>query len=84
MKSDVQQDILICPICNRHLTMDNTQFNKHVDECLNKVEVKTILENEKRQLSSSSSSSGSSSHSRHKKLKRQVKSYNQMLLLIEY
>ncbi len=82
MKSDVQQDILICPICNRHLTMDNTQFNKHVDECLNKVEVKTILENEKRQLSSSSS--GSSSHSRNKKLKRQVKSYNQMLLLIEY
>ncbi|KAG1140437.1 hypothetical protein G6F37_008026 [Rhizopus arrhizus] len=68
MKSDVQQDILICPICNRHLTMDNTQFNKHVDECLNKVEVKTILENEKRQLSSSSSSSsssGSSSHSQY-------------------
>jgi DNA polymerase kappa len=64
--------------------MDNTQFNKHVDECLNKVEVKTILENEKRQLSSSSSSSGSSSHSRNKKLKRQVKRYNQMLLLIEY
>ncbi|RCI03224.1 hypothetical protein CU098_002733 [Rhizopus stolonifer] len=45
-----EQDALICPICNRQLTVDNIQFNQHVDECLNKIEVKTILQNEKRLL----------------------------------
>ncbi|KAI8331216.1 hypothetical protein BC941DRAFT_439331 [Chlamydoabsidia padenii] len=34
----------ICPICNRRLQMDNTSFNHHVDECLTKVEVKAILQ----------------------------------------
>ncbi|KAI8883678.1 DNA/RNA polymerase [Backusella circina FSU 941] len=38
-----ENPILTCPICNCHLQMDNTSFNHHVDICLNKVEVKSIL-----------------------------------------
>ncbi|KAI8047062.1 hypothetical protein BDF21DRAFT_469558 [Thamnidium elegans] len=37
---------LACPICNRQLVLDNTNFNKHVDECLSKVEVKAILKDQ--------------------------------------
>ncbi|ORE10606.1 IMS-domain-containing protein [Rhizopus microsporus var. microsporus] len=65
---DQEPSALVCPICNRALVMDIAQFNNHVDECLNKVEVKTILENEKRQYSPSSSRS--SSHSSNKRIKR--------------
>ncbi|CEG72129.1 hypothetical protein RMATCC62417_07741 [Rhizopus microsporus] len=59
---------LVCPICNRSLVMNIAQFNNHVDECLNKVEVKMILENEKRQHSPSSSRS--SPQSSNKRIKR--------------
>ncbi|KAI8084998.1 uncharacterized protein BX664DRAFT_338298 [Halteromyces radiatus] len=47
---DTQQTIstmiqLICPICNRlQQHMDNHQFNHHVDECLTKMEVRSILQ----------------------------------------
>lgn len=38
--------MLVCPICNRQLILDNANFNKHVDECLSKVEVKAILKDQ--------------------------------------
>lgn len=37
---------LVCPICNREMQLDNLGFNQHVDECLNKAEVKAILQSE--------------------------------------
>lgn len=40
------EELLVCPICNRQLTLDNANFNKHVDECLSKVEVKAILKDQ--------------------------------------
>lgn len=40
-------NMLTCPICNHQLKLDNTRFNRHVDECLNKVEVKEILKSER-------------------------------------
>ncbi|CAO3589602.1 unnamed protein product [Absidia cylindrospora] len=67
---------LICPICNRQLQMDNSQFNYHVDECLTKVTVKAILQEQDHQgmevrgsgedsnSSSSSENTHTSNHSR--------------------
>jgi DNA polymerase kappa len=40
----------ICPICNRHLHMDNAGFNHHVDDCLTKVEVKAILQEQRHHI----------------------------------
>jgi uncharacterized protein YbaR (Trm112 family) len=60
--------VLVCPICNRQLVMDNSQFNQHVDECLSKVEVKAILKDQLERERSASSSSSSIS----KRLKKYV------------
>ncbi|KAI8379039.1 hypothetical protein BD560DRAFT_389366 [Blakeslea trispora] len=38
---------LECPICHRQLVLDNLEFNKHVDECLSKMEVKEILKSQR-------------------------------------
>ncbi|KAI8327573.1 hypothetical protein EDC96DRAFT_531684 [Choanephora cucurbitarum] len=38
---------LECPICCRQLMLDNLEFNKHVDECLSKMEVKEILKSQR-------------------------------------
>lgn len=51
--------VLVCPICNGQLILDNSNFNKHVDECLSKVEVKAIL---KDQLDRERSSNRGMSH----------------------
>lgn len=71
--------MLVCPICNRQLKLDNSQFNQHVDECLSKVEVKAILQEEKSESSSSSNSGSSNCNSSKsdggpasKRMKRQV------------
>jgi DNA polymerase kappa len=66
--------VLVCPICNRKLIMDNSNFNKHVDECLNKVEVKAILKDqsdrEKSESLNNSSGSPSSGRPSQKRVKR--------------
>lgn len=63
-----------CPICNRQLVLDNVNFNKHVDECLNKVEVKEILKTQLEMDRLESLGSNSSTHhhrpSANKRLKR--------------
>ncbi|KAI9251563.1 hypothetical protein BY458DRAFT_482279 [Sporodiniella umbellata] len=65
-------EILICPICSCQFKLNNIQFNMHVDECLNRVELKTILESDKRSLSISLDYVNASS-SRNKKTKRSSK-----------
>ncbi|CDH50289.1 dna-directed polymerase kappa [Lichtheimia corymbifera JMRC:FSU:9682] len=55
-----QQEKVECPICNRSLQLDNAAFNRHVDECLNRVEVRSILVSERDTSSSSSSPAPSS------------------------
>ncbi|KAI8985372.1 hypothetical protein BDB01DRAFT_787850 [Pilobolus umbonatus] len=42
----VQQETMevTCPICQSQLQVDNDAFNRHVDECLNRTEVKSILD----------------------------------------
>lgn len=63
--------ILVCPICNRELTLDNLSFNKHVDECLNKVEVKAILKDQMyEEKSRSSTSEGSNNQPSPKRAKK--------------
>ncbi|KAI8150340.1 hypothetical protein BJV82DRAFT_548937 [Fennellomyces sp. T-0311] len=42
-KEEVDTMDAACPICNRHLHLDNTAFNQHVDECLSRMEVRSIL-----------------------------------------
>ncbi|KAI9357087.1 hypothetical protein BD770DRAFT_389022 [Pilaira anomala] len=61
-----------CPICNRQLVLDNVNFNQHVDECLNKVEVKEILKTQLEidRLASLGSSSSTHRPSANKRLKR--------------
>ncbi|KAL7314508.1 hypothetical protein PS15m_006070 [Mucor circinelloides] len=61
---------LVCPICNRSLKLDNAQFNQHVDECLSKVEVKAILQEEKSESSSNLSSVKNDAGPVSKRLKR--------------
>ncbi|CAO0799636.1 unnamed protein product [Mucor circinelloides] len=61
---------LVCPICNRSLKLDNAQFNQHVDECLSKVEVKAILQEEKSESSSNLSSVNNDAGPVSKRLKR--------------
>lgn len=62
---------LICPICNRQLVLDNSSFNKHVDECLNKVEVKAILKDQlEKERAESTSSENSSNQPSPKRVKR--------------
>ncbi|KAI7896710.1 uncharacterized protein EV154DRAFT_434804 [Mucor mucedo] len=68
--------MLVCPICNRQLILDNANFNKHVDECLSKVEVKAIL---KDQLDNERSSM---SHSR--PTPKRVKRSNNGKSLLDY
>lgn len=53
--------VLVCPICNRQLIMGNSNFNKHVDECLNKVEVKAILKDQMDRVGLDSVNNGSGS-----------------------
>ncbi|KAK4509217.1 uncharacterized protein ATC70_007567 [Mucor velutinosus] len=61
---------LVCPICNRPLKLDNAQFNRHVDECLSKVEVRAILQEEKSESSSNSSNASNDGGPVSKRLKR--------------
>lgn len=61
---------LVCPICNRSLKLDNAQFNQHVDECLSKVEVKAILQEDKSESSSNLSSVNNDAGPVSKRLKR--------------
>ncbi|CAO3609199.1 unnamed protein product [Mucor fragilis] len=61
---------LVCPICNRSLKLGNAQFNQHVDECLSKVEVKAILQEEKSESSNSSSRASNDGRPVSKRLKR--------------
>ncbi|ORZ01306.1 hypothetical protein BCR43DRAFT_486727 [Syncephalastrum racemosum] len=49
-----------CPICNRNLQLDNIAFNRHVDECLNRAAVRTILKKERTSTSPSPSPNDSS------------------------
>lgn len=58
-----------CPICNRQLVLDNANFNKHVDECLSKIEVKAILKDQldRERLESVSSTSNRPSAKRVKR-----------------
>lgn len=60
---------LACPICNRQLVLDNSNFNKHVDECLSKIEVKAILKDQldRERLDSVSSTSNRPSAKRVKR-----------------
>jgi hypothetical protein len=62
--------ILVCPICNLQLMLDNSKFNKHVDECLSKVEVKAILKDQLDREKSESSGSESSNRPSPKRVKR--------------
>ncbi|CAO3646269.1 unnamed protein product [Mucor hiemalis] len=62
---------LICPICNRQLILDNSSFNKHVDECLSGVEVKAILKDQlEKERAESTSSESSSNQPSLKRVKR--------------
>ncbi|KAI8645557.1 hypothetical protein BD408DRAFT_382046 [Parasitella parasitica] len=58
---------LVCPICNRQLKLNNSQFNQHVDECLSKVEVKAILQQEKSECSSNYHTDGGTAPKRIKR-----------------
>lgn len=73
-KSESKQEALptlICPICNRQLVLDNSSFNKHVDECLNKVEVKAILKDQLgKERAESTSGENSSNQPSLKRVKR--------------
>lgn len=60
-----QQENVECPICNRSLQLDNAAFNQHVDECLNRVEVRSIIVSERDMSSSSSSTSPAPSSKKH-------------------
>lgn len=52
------EQTLSCPICNRTMrNMDNAQLNRHVDECLNRDTVKSIVSS----LSSSQNSNSNNS-----------------------
>lgn len=67
--------VLVCPICNRQLTMNNSQFNQHVDECLSKVEVKAILKDQLERERYESNGSNASS--------KRVKRYSIRIILVK-
>ncbi|KAI9323231.1 hypothetical protein BX666DRAFT_1884537 [Dichotomocladium elegans] len=54
-------ETVTCPICKRRLRLDNAAFNRHVDECLNRQAVRSILDSERGAAHAPASSSSSSS-----------------------